>query len=139
MGPYIPYIFNEKPELEAQFDGFTYYSNTASLGIKTNISTPSLFGGYEYTPAELNARDQELLVDKQNEALKVLPVMFDQTALTSPCSSLFTPVTAGCRISRSFRTIRTSGASTSAATSPTRSCRSRPSAATSATSSATHS
>ena len=78
MGPYIPYIFNEKPELEAQFDGFTYYSNTASLGIKTNISTPSLFGGYEYTPAELNARDQELLVDKQNEALKVLPVMFDQ-------------------------------------------------------------
>lgn len=78
MGPYIPYIFNEKPELEAQFDGFTYYHNTASLGIKTNISTPSLFGGYEYTPAELNTRDQELLVDKHNEALKVLPVMFDQ-------------------------------------------------------------
>lgn len=50
MGPYIPYIFNEKPELEAQFDGFTYYSNTASLGIKTNISTPSLFAGSEYTP-----------------------------------------------------------------------------------------
>ena len=24
MGPYIPYIFNEKPELEAQFDGFTF-------------------------------------------------------------------------------------------------------------------
>lgn len=78
IGPYIPYIFNEKPELEAQFDGFTYYHNTASLGVKTNISTPSLFGGYEYTPAELNTRDQELLVDKHNEALKVLPVMFDQ-------------------------------------------------------------
>lgn len=78
IGPYIPYIFNEKPELEAQFDGFTYYRNTASLGVKTNISTPSLFGGYEYTPAELNTRDQELLVDKHNEALKVLPVMFDQ-------------------------------------------------------------
>ena len=35
-----------------------------------------MFGGYEYTPVEMNKRDQELLKDKHNEALKVLPVTF---------------------------------------------------------------
>ena len=76
MGAYIPYIFNEKPELQAQFDGFTYYNNVTSLGFKTNLSVPSLFGGYEYTPAKMNARDDELLMYKHNEAISVLPVLF---------------------------------------------------------------
>ncbi len=78
MGEYIPYIFQEKPELEEKFSGFTYYSNMLSLGVKTNFSTPSLFGGYEYTPIELNRRDRELLVDKHDEALKVMPVLFER-------------------------------------------------------------
>lgn len=78
MGQYVPYMFNEKPELKEQFDGFTYYSNTISFGGFTNFGTPALFGGYEYTPIELNKRDSELLVDKQNEALKVMPVVFNE-------------------------------------------------------------
>lgn len=78
MGEYIPYIFHEKPELEEKFSGFTYYSNMLSLGMQTNFSTPSLFGGYEYTPIELNRRDTELLADKHDEALKVMPVLFEQ-------------------------------------------------------------
>lgn len=78
MGEYIPYIFNEKPELAEKFSGFTYYSNMLSLGVKTNFSTPSLFGGYEYTPIELNRRNRELLEDKHDEALKVMPVLFEQ-------------------------------------------------------------
>lgn len=73
----IPYIFNEKPELKEKFNGFTYYSNTISYGGYTNFGTPSVFGGYEYTPVELNKRDDELLVDKHNESLKVLPHLFD--------------------------------------------------------------
>lgn len=76
MGEYIPYLFNEKPELEEQFDGFTYYSNAISFGGFTNFGTPALFGGYEYTPVEMNKRDTELLVDKHNEALKVMPALF---------------------------------------------------------------
>ena len=76
MNQYIPYLFHEKPELEQQFDGFTYYSNTISFGCYTNFGTPALLGGYEYTPVEMNRRDQELLVDKHNEALKVMPVLF---------------------------------------------------------------
>ena len=76
MSIYVPYIFNEKPELKEQFDGFTSYSNTISYGPATNFGTPALFGGYEYTPVELNKRDDELLVTKHNEALKVMPVLF---------------------------------------------------------------
>lgn len=75
---YIPYIMNEKPELVAKFDGFTYYPNCATYGRKTNAGTPGLFGGYEYVPEEMNKRDKELLVDKHDEALKVMPVLFDE-------------------------------------------------------------
>ncbi|MBQ7836238.1 MAG: YidC/Oxa1 family membrane protein insertase [Clostridia bacterium] len=79
LGEYVPYIFNEKPHLQDQFAGFTHYSNTISYGGKTNFGTPALFGGYEYTPVEMNKRDDELLVDKHNEALKVLPVLFSES------------------------------------------------------------
>ena len=78
MGDYIPYIFHEKPELLEKFSGFTYYPNMLSLGMLTNFSTPSVFGGYEYTPLELNKRNTELLADKHDEALKVMPVLFEQ-------------------------------------------------------------
>lgn len=78
MGEQVPYIFNEKPELKEQFEGFTYYSNTISFGKFTNFGTPALLGGYEYTPVEINKRKEESLVSKHNEALKVMPVLFDQ-------------------------------------------------------------
>lgn len=78
LGEYIPYIFNEKPELKNQYAGFTYYSNVTSFGAFTNFATPALFGGYEYTPFEINKRSDESLAQKQNEALKVMPVLFDQ-------------------------------------------------------------
>lgn len=75
-GHMVPYIMNEKPELQKQFDGFTHYSNVASFGLSTNFASPALYGGYEYTPLELNRRDTESLCEKQNEALKVMPVLF---------------------------------------------------------------
>lgn len=78
LGEYVPYLFNEKPELKEQFAGFTYYANTISFGGYTNFATPALLGGYEYTPVELNKRNTESLVSKHNEALKVMPVFFEQ-------------------------------------------------------------
>lgn len=78
MGQYIPYLFNENPELEEQFDGFTYYSNTISFGGYTNMGVPAFMGGYEYTPVEMNRRDRESLKTKHNESLKVMPVLFSQ-------------------------------------------------------------
>jgi len=76
IGPYVPYIMNEKPELKEKFDGFTWYSNSISHGSSTNYATPALFGGYEYSPVEMNKRDKEEMVLKHNEALKVMPALF---------------------------------------------------------------
>lgn len=72
---FVPYIFEENPAVAEQFRGFTYYPNTLSFGRSTNVATPSLFAGYEYRPFELDKRDTGL-PEKQNEALKVLPVLF---------------------------------------------------------------
>ncbi len=76
MGTQVPYIFNERPDLEEKFDGFTYYPNTISYGGCTIVGTPALYGGYEYTPVNMNARSTERMEDKHNQALKVLPVLF---------------------------------------------------------------
>ena len=73
---FVPFIMNEKPELKDQFDGFTYYPNTLSYGYHTNIASPALFGGYEYTPDGLEQREELSLKEKHNEALKVMPVSF---------------------------------------------------------------
>lgn len=78
MGYYVPYLMQEDAELKAQFDGFTFYSNTISHGGFTNFGTPGLFGGYEYIPTAMNERAEESLVSKQNEALKVMPVLFSE-------------------------------------------------------------
>ena len=75
---YFPYMIEENPELKAQFQGFTFYPNTASFGAHTIFALPALLGGYEYTPEALNARDTELLKDKHNESLKVLPKLFSE-------------------------------------------------------------
>ncbi len=78
LGSYLPFLFEERPELREQFEGFTYYTNVLSHGGSTNYGSPAVYGGYEYTPVEMNRRDTEKLVDKQNEALKVMPHLFDK-------------------------------------------------------------
>lgn len=82
MSEYIPYIFNERPDVAEQFDGFTYYPNTISYGQYTLFGSPAVFGGYEYTPYQMNLRQDELLVDKHNESLLVLPVLFADNGWT---------------------------------------------------------
>jgi hypothetical protein len=78
LNHYFPYYMAEKPELAKQFDGFTNYTNTVSFAGATNFAVPALVGGYEYTPIEINKRDNETLVSKQNEALRVMPAVFSQ-------------------------------------------------------------
>ncbi len=78
ISSYLPYLFAENPALKQQYAGFTYYPNTVSHGAYTIFGAPGLWGGYEYTPEEMNKRSSETLKDKHNEALKVLPVLFDQ-------------------------------------------------------------
>lgn len=78
IGGYVPYIFNEKPELQQQFAGFTYYPNTLTFGPSTNYGLPAVFGGYAYTPLNNNRDPDRSLEEKHNEALKVMPALFDQ-------------------------------------------------------------
>ena len=75
---FIPYAFNEFPELKEQYDGFVYYPNTMSFGQNTLVTTSALFGGYEYTPERMDARVNETLADKHDEALKVMPKVFSE-------------------------------------------------------------
>lgn len=77
LNEYAPYIFAEKPEIARQFAGFTYYDNIVSFGGSTNIAAPALYGGYEYTPENMNKRDDVSIPNKNDEALRVMPVLFD--------------------------------------------------------------
>lgn len=76
VGTMLPKVLDEKPELKEKLDGFTFYPNTISFGAYTNFGTPALFGGYEYTPYKINQRSDDLLKDKQNEALLLMPAIF---------------------------------------------------------------
>ncbi len=94
IGRYLPYIFTERPELREQFAGFCYYPNTLSYGIGTREGAPALFGGYEYVTEELNRHTDQTIVEKHNEALKVMPVLFDQNGYQV---TVFNPPFAGYR------------------------------------------
>lgn len=78
IGYYVPFLMEERPELQNQFSGFTYYPQTLSFASNTNGALPALDGGYEYTPEKLNARPDVPLVTKHNEALKMMPVIFSE-------------------------------------------------------------
>jgi len=75
---YIPYILNEDKNLNTQFDGFTYYPNTASFGAHTIFAASAIWGGYEYTPSAMNERSDETLASKYDESLKVMPALFSE-------------------------------------------------------------
>ena len=84
----FPYILEEKPELKDQFEGFTWYPNTASFAGFTLYAVPAVYGGYEYTPEAMNRRDNQPLVEKHNEACKMMPVLFDQNGFTSTITDM---------------------------------------------------
>lgn len=78
IGPYLPFAFTERPELVDKFSGFTYYPNAVSHGYGTKVGSAALFGGYEYSLPEVNKRRDELCVDKHNEALLLMPIIFSE-------------------------------------------------------------
>jgi hypothetical protein len=84
---YVPYIFEEKPELYSAFDGFTYYPNCIAFGSHTRVGAPALFGGYEYVPSIIH-KDRGTALKKHNEALLMLPKLFSDhqfiTTVTDP-------------------------------------------------------
>jgi len=79
---YIPFIFEESPYLREIFSGFTYYPNTVSFNGYTRIGAPPIFGGYEYTPEEINKKEELSLVEKHNQALLMLPLIFSENGFS---------------------------------------------------------
>jgi YidC/Oxa1 family membrane protein insertase len=74
---FVPYIFNESPDLFEKYDGFTYYPNTVSYADHTLIGAPPMYGGYDYTPYKMNERSDEPLVSKHNESITALASIFN--------------------------------------------------------------
>lgn len=90
INSFLPYALKELPELAEQLKGFVYYPNTLSFSSYTDIGSPAMMAGYEYTPEKLNARSSELLQKKHNEASLVLPTLFanagyEVTITDPPC------------------------------------------------------
>ncbi|GHU98453.1 membrane protein [Spirochaetia bacterium] len=77
---FFPYILEESPDLLKRYSGFVYYPNTVSFNGYTSLGAPPVFGGYEYTPLELNKRNTTANVDKHNESLLMLPRLFSEAA-----------------------------------------------------------
>ena len=75
---FVPLIFNDHPELNDKFSGFTLFTNTASFSNHTLMAVPAIWGGYEFTPLEMNKRNTIPLVEKHNMALLTLPVLLEQ-------------------------------------------------------------
>jgi len=85
---FIPYIFDESPELYEKYDGFTYFPNTVTFNGHTKGGAPPIFGGYEYTPEGINNRPNVSLREKRKEALLIMPTLFSangfSVAITDP-------------------------------------------------------
>lgn len=92
ISSFIPFIFHEHPELKQQFEGFVWYPNTLSYGSHTNTAAPALFGGYEYTSLAIDLRSDESLESKHNEALKIMPYLFDDAGYSV---TIYDPAYAG--------------------------------------------
>lgn len=77
---YAQTIIDALPKLKESYKDWTFYSHTLSYDSHTLIGAPPLYGGYEYTPLEMNKRDTVTLKDKNNEALLLMPRVFTEQA-----------------------------------------------------------
>ena len=85
---FVPQILSDFPHLKTALDGFVYYPNTVSPNGHTLISSPSIYGGYDYLPQEMNKRTDKPLKDKHNEAILMLPTLLSQNGFHSYLSDI---------------------------------------------------
>jgi len=79
---FMPFIFEESPELKEAYSGFLFFPNTVSFNGYTSIGAPPVYGGYEYTPEEINKRTNIPLVEKHNQSLIMLPRIFHENGFS---------------------------------------------------------
>jgi hypothetical protein len=76
---FVPYIFEESPQLYQKYDGFVYFPNTVTFNGYTSAGAPPVFGGYEYAPKGINSRPDVSLLKKRNESLLLMPMIFSSS------------------------------------------------------------
>lgn len=74
--PYVQEALTSNLKIKNSYKGFTLFNNTVSFGPYTMLGTPGLFGGYDFTPYEINKRENETLQQKHNQALLTMPTLF---------------------------------------------------------------
>lgn len=82
-------VFEYNPELKEHFTGFTLYPNCVSFGKYTIQGALVLYGGYEYTPWQMNHRRTEAMVDKHNQGISLLANIFSHNGYT--CTEMDPP------------------------------------------------
>ncbi|MBK6453727.1 MAG: hypothetical protein KA760_17945 [Steroidobacteraceae bacterium] len=77
MGGYVEGIMAAEPALASRLAGFVWYPRTLAAGENSIAGVHPLYGGYDYTPVEMNARKKSLR-DLSVEAFSILPYNFSQ-------------------------------------------------------------
>lgn len=85
---YVSRILEDQKNLSEKLDGFTFYPNCASFNGHTLMGSPGLYGGFDYTPMEMNRRNEIPLKEKHNQALILLPKLFCQQGFNATISDL---------------------------------------------------
>ena len=75
-GDHLAEVFENIPEYQKIFEGFTWYPDTVSPGSVTVLSVPAILGGEEYSPVFFNTWAEEPLAQSVNRAYSVLPNLF---------------------------------------------------------------
>ena len=78
INSFFPLLIDYDFKLKEQFDGFIYYPNTVSFNDRTLMGAIPVFGGYEYTPEQMNKRSDVSLMDKHHDGLEMLPKIFQK-------------------------------------------------------------
>lgn len=77
---YFEHILKDNPDFYNIFSGFTYFPNTVSFNSHTLMASPALYGGYEYTPMEINKKEDLTLQEKHNQATLIIPRILTEQA-----------------------------------------------------------
>lgn len=75
-GGHMQEILVKRPDLKHKLSGFVWYPDTMAVAVNTFLSTPSLLGGSNFTPSELNKNKNVSNVEKLHDAYSVLPNAF---------------------------------------------------------------
>jgi hypothetical protein len=75
MGGFVEGIVERRPQIASQLDGFVWYPKSLSPGENSISGVHAMLGGYDYTPTQMNNRNQSLR-DLSVESYAILPYNF---------------------------------------------------------------